>query len=201
MIEIREGRPADGDLVHSLVAQRGGHEVIGYSTMSALNRLWELISEYECRSVIEIGSFVGMSAIFFSDVTPVELVYCVDPFDMRHIGHPQRRNWPHGDQYTEFLHNTLPYVNIHHLKMTSEQAAKLDFQADLVYIDGDHSYQAVKHDIQAWAPHARKVLVGDDVNKGDVDLAVTELGIPHRDERLWWVAGEELEEWRAERLL
>lgn len=196
--------------VYSIMPQKGESEVYGFATMDTLNRLWWLVSEYECRSVIEVGSFLGMTAIYLSDMTPVELVYCVDLFDKPH---PRTQKWeagvtikhPGGDywknsQYKEFLRNTLPYVNIHHVKMPSLEAAELDIQADMVYIDANHTYDGCREDILAWAPHARKVICGDDnLNvKYGVTEAVTDLGIPNRDERIWWMAGEELETWKKQ---
>lgn len=186
------------DKIYSVRSQLGDHEAFGWATTETYNRLWWLIHEYDVRSVIEVGSFVGMTAVWLSDMTQVELVYCVDTFDKpnhhrepigRYLRHPGGEYWK-DSQYKEFLRNTLPYVNVHHLKMPSLEAAELDVSADLVYIDADHSYEAVKADIEAWRPHARKVICGDDNNRSKygVARAVEELGIPNRDERIWWDA-------------
>jgi len=37
-----------------------------------------------------------------------------------------------------------------------------DNSIDFLYLDADHSYEAVKNDIQKWLPKVRGTLVGDD---------------------------------------
>ena len=53
-------------------------------------------------------------------------------------------------------------------RMTTNEAARLfeDESLDAVFIDADHSYEAVKLDIQNWMPKVRKggILAGHDYN-------------------------------------
>lgn len=171
-------------LVHSLLFD--GRRVVGYSSESALYRLGSLVTEYGIRSVIEVGSYVGMSACFFAEMGLD--VICVDPFDGRGTINPVG---PHvvENQYAAFLVNTLPYPNIRHVRLTSTEAAAFPtLEADMIYLDADHTYESVRDDITAWRPHARRVLCGDD-NLDDrfgVTQAVREAGIPNRSERIWW---------------
>jgi predicted O-methyltransferase YrrM len=87
------------------------------------------------------------------------------------------------------------------LKMTSLEAAAqtVDESLDLVFIDANHSYSAVKDDIEAWLPKVRRggILSGHDYNNTDkygdyfkgVDRAVDErfpAAIIEPD-YVWWV--------------
>lgn len=150
-------------------------------------RLASLIREHQVTSVIEVGSFVGLSACFFAE--RVDDVVCVDTFDAVH----EPTFNPVGmhrvtDQYQEFLRNTLAYPNIRSIALPSLEAARLPLEADLVYIDAAHTFEAVVADIEAWTPHARKVICGDDNRdpRFGVTEAITSLGIPDSGERIWW---------------
>jgi predicted O-methyltransferase YrrM len=61
---------------------------------------------------------------------------------------------------------------------------------DLVFIDADHRYEAVRDDIQAWLPCIRPggILCGHDYHWPGVKRAVEEL-LPghHADETTWWI--------------
>ena len=43
-------------------------------------------------------------------------------------------------------------------------AALVPGPVDMVFIDGDHSYEAVRADIAAWRPLARRMLCGHDLH-------------------------------------
>lgn len=165
----------------------------GYLRPDVRERLSQLIADLQVESVIEVGSFVGQSAVWFAERVPD--VICVDVFDLEKgdkatMGH---KTWVYQEagydtHYETFLHNTLAYPNIRSIKLPSLAAARLPIAADLVFIDASHAYEDVAADIDAWRPKARKVLCGDD-NLGSqpgVVRAVTESGIPNREERLWW---------------
>ncbi len=172
-------------LVHT--ATHHGRTVVGYMSQQSRWRLDQLITDYKISSVIEVGSFVGMSACFFAE--RVDQVTCVDTFDA--VGSATFN--PVGvhiieNQYRTFLENTVAYPHIRSIVLPSLEAATLPLSADMVYIDADHTYNAVVADILAWKDHARKLICGDD--NGDkrfgVSQAINTLAIPDSGERIWW---------------
>lgn len=166
----------------------------GYLHVEVAARLMQLISDNDVHSVIEIGSFVGKSAVFFSEL--VDTVICIDPFELdkgQGTGTMSTKQWVYDQagwktQYEMFLANTLPHPNIRHLKMLSQEALNQTLEADLIYVDGSHHYADVVADIEGWRPRAKKVLCGDDNldERFRVTEAVADCGIPNREERCWW---------------
>lgn len=55
-------------------------------------------------------------------------------------------------------------------------SANVDFVPDMVFIDGDHSYEAVKRDIELWLPRLAPggLLCGHDITNQPVERAVRE---------------------------
>jgi len=105
------------------------------------------------RRIIEVGSWKGRSTIAFAENTS-GIVWAVDSWDGR-LQHDTEA--PINRQvFNEFLHNTEGLTNIWPVPMESTAAAKLmreaGMLADVVFIDGTHSYEAVKADILAWRP-------------------------------------------------
>jgi hypothetical protein len=122
---------------------------------------------------VEIGSWKGKSASY----CVVELMlrgmkydfHCVDPW----TGSEEHENLQiikEGKLFEEFMKNTL---TISHLitphKMTSEKASKKfeDNSVDVIFIDGDHSYEGVKTDLECWFPKIKSggVIAYDDYPK------------------------------------
>jgi predicted O-methyltransferase YrrM len=109
----------------------------------------------EAPVVVEVGSFVGKSAICLAAglayTNPAGRLYCVDPFDST----PQQMYLDRNDGsiYQRFLRNTAGYPNIISVPGLSIDIAResdIPSEIDMVFIDGDHTYQAVKNDILAW---------------------------------------------------
>jgi predicted O-methyltransferase YrrM len=103
------------------------------------------------KRVLEIGSFCGKSTICMAQVA--EGVTCIDPFDARATSET-------GDTLAEFNVNVDRYGLLHKVNAlrgpTSEVAPTLESDSfDLVFIDGDHSFEAVGLDIS----HAERLLV------------------------------------------
>lgn len=120
------------------------------------------------RTIIEIGSWTGLSMIEFAK--EFKHVTCVDPwaptegintkYDMREVE-------------KIFDRRAEKFNNVEKLKMTSEEAAAyLDFKVDSLqekktifgycYIDGCHTYDAVKKDLKLWKDRIKYAICGHD---------------------------------------
>ncbi|MDO8503210.1 MAG: class I SAM-dependent methyltransferase [bacterium] len=110
--------------------------------------------------VIEIGSWLGLSTVYFAKgcmTTQNGKVYAVDTF-MGNVGkkHLYRAPLKNGETiYNRFLKN-IKSVGLEDYivpcRMSSEQARKKlkDINARVVFIDACHEYEAVKNDILLW---------------------------------------------------
>lgn len=100
--------------------------------------------------IVEIGSYVGGSSIFLASAATGKngMLYCVDTWKNEAMSEGLR------DTYNEFTKNTKTYEKwIVPLRGESVEVAKnFDKEIDLLFIDGDHSYEAVKSDVEAWFP-------------------------------------------------
>lgn len=172
-----------------------GRRVVGWMHDEMRATLEMLIDRFEVKSVIEVGSFLGLSACFFAE--RVDEVHCIDVWEKNMMGSVMQAAMAqagavgeHMDSMHEvFLANTEAYPNIHSYKMDSLTAAEtLGLEADLIYLDGDHTYEGITADIQAWRPRAKKVLCGDDnIPKWPtVTEAAKEIGA-NIDQRVWWL--------------
>lgn len=159
-------------------------DVFGWLPEENVEVLERLIKKHNIKTVIEIGSFVGKSAVFFAE--RCQKVWTVDPF-IADNEFPYSK-FLKAPQLQEFKKNTSPYSNIKMLKMTSEKASKLDLTADLIYLDGSHEYEDVVNDIKWWKPKAKKVLCGDDYDEywPGVIKAVDEIKA-NTNQRLWYI--------------
>jgi len=97
----------------------------------------------------EIGSYVGASACFLLEGGKgrVARFYCVDTWKNDAMSEGPR------DTYADFFRNTHPYEGavVPLRGLSSQMRARVEGSLDLLLIDGDHSYEAVKADLASWA--------------------------------------------------
>lgn len=102
-------------------------------------------------TVVEIGAWKGRSTVaILGGCTGI--VFSVDP-------------WRGYDgSYGEYIHNTAPYTHLVIVKMPSLSAVQIfnGDPVDMVFIDGDHSYESIRDDIKAWLPKTSKLICGHD---------------------------------------
>jgi len=145
------------------------NKIEGWMTDTELNFLYELSKQYS--TIAEIGSWKGRS-------TNALLSGCkgkVTAID--HFQGSDERDKTHGqDTYEQFKENTKQFSNLKVLRMTSEEAAKQVGSFEMVFIDGEHTYEGVKKDIELWLPKTTKIICGHDYSDvwPDVKRAVEE---------------------------
>ena len=115
--------------------------------------LYEFASKLNDNSIIvEVGSYMGASSSFlaFGAQKSKSNLYCVDTWKNEGMTEGKR------DTYSEFKTNTQKFHNIVALRDKSENIGKnFDQIIDLLFLDGDHSYEAVKTDLNVWLPHTK----------------------------------------------
>lgn len=146
--------------------------------LRAGNRIYleKFIKEYNPHVVIEVGSCLGLSAMFMADrIANTSRLYAVDTFE----GSAEHSNIPYlPTLYQQFLSNVKHRGLTHKIipvKMASQDAAKtLDIKAQLIYIDAAHDYENVYTDIMAWYQHLDEssIICVDDYDWPGVNKAV-----------------------------
>jgi hypothetical protein len=159
-----------------------------------------LIQQWDVRTVVEIGTFLGSSAWWFAKQDQILSVICIDPFDakfsegfypswvrdLERIGIPN----PYFDLFIENMVELGVREKIHVYRMLSEEAARYVGNADLIYVDGNHSREGCRRDLELYLPKANCILCGDDYTDQfpGVRQAVQEL-LPdyQHEDRFWWI--------------
>jgi cephalosporin hydroxylase len=123
-----------------------------------------LLNEWNLLEVgVEVGVCQGFHAANILDLWPGQLI-CVDPW-AKIEGYEE--DYDHEANYREAHHRLSPYLDrVQMIRDTSLRAAALlhDESMDFVYLDANHSYEAVRDDLIAWWPKVKRggMLAGDD---------------------------------------
>ena len=140
---------------------------------------WLYLAAQEMDSIVEIGSWMGRSTdALLSGCKGT--VWAVDHFKgNKNEGDCFHRESTKWDISKIFLGNVGHYKNLKLLKMDSLEAAKRfeEKSIDMVFIDGEHTYEEVMADIKAWLPKTKKLICGHDYDNSDkgVKRAVDEI--------------------------
>jgi len=164
---------------------------------------WEVLTELltsRCHKLgVEIGVNQGRNIIYIAQRLPkLERIIGVDPYKAP-TGEPGNQK-----SYQTVLRELIkhPQIRLSIIKLSSIRAATLFANEifDFIFIDGDHTYKAVKADILAWLPKVktRGLLIGHDYNRHEkergwrVRQAVHEVldsnyNIQLEDDFVWWI--------------
>jgi len=170
----------------------------GWFPQENADQLERLIAEYQVKSVIEIGSFLGLSAVWFAH--RVDQVFCIDRWYEEQDWESENnlvatlRRWElPRDIFPLFRENVMRsgvWHKICPVRGHSRYVAGRVPSVDLVYIDGDHTREGAQSDIEIYQEKARRVICGDDYQRHPefgVIEAVDKL-MPGRQVsgRFWW---------------
>ena len=102
--------------------------------------------------MVEIGSFIGESTIIFAE--HFNQVIAIDPFQPDYHKEDPTSKFNFDEVYDEYMRRTSPFPNIKTLRLTSDSALDVlkDELFDFIYIDGIHTYEQVKIDIDNYLP-------------------------------------------------
>jgi hypothetical protein len=169
------------------VVYNNEHEISGWST--CYYGVWsKIINEYNYKNVAEVGIGYGLHAKNILKTTNVEKLYLIDPTKFypndgfaEDIMKCKSKNGDNFHELFELINKELnPWVDRYFwyrknsLDITKEEIP--DESLDSVFIDGDHSYDAVKNDLTFWWEKIKKggQMLGDDYWMLDVARAVDE---------------------------
>jgi hypothetical protein len=121
--------------------------------------------------IVEVGSFAGRSSSHWAaNSKPSVAIYCIDPFDYVIDGYSLAHiqgdaadvaGRPSGELFRE---HTRPWAS--RLTMVAERSppAVWTRSADVIFVDGDHSTEGVRRDLEFWCGHLtpRGRLLGHD---------------------------------------
>ena len=114
------------------------------------------------RTIVELGTFEGKTAVALARESPGN-VYTIDPFT------PGRLGICYGRVIANVARRRAKLRNLHFLRGFSHDVApRFEQPVDMIFIDANHSYEAVRRDWADWTP---KLTSGGVVAMHDVRLA------------------------------
>lgn len=132
------------------------HHIPTHMAMSEKDVLFNLACSLPSKAVaVEIGSYLGASSYFLATGLATHLyegvLYCVDTWNNDAMSHTHIKT----NIFDEFLKNTKDVSeNIIPIRSTSvDAAAAFTKPVDLIFFDGDHSYEGIHEDWNVWKRH------------------------------------------------
>jgi len=147
--------------------------------------------------VVEIGTDQGENAENMLKVLNINKLYCIDPY-LSYDLYLENRTKKTLNKAEKIAERKLKSKIIWIKKYSNDAVEDIPEKVDLVYIEGNHSYDYVKQDIENYWKVLKDggILAGHDITNdffgGDILLAVAEFCIknklkPYTSRTDWWI--------------
>ena len=133
-----------------------------FGFIDLLNTLRRELQHTNTAKLLEVGSYMGESTKMFASTGIFKYIDVIEPFQ----GHEEFNvefGYTWDEVRKEFNQNTKYFDNIHLYEDFSYNVYdKIDDDYDVIYIDANHDYDAVKQDIENLLPKTRHFIGGHD---------------------------------------
>lgn len=106
-------------------------------------------------TIVEIGSYLGASACFLAGGLQCSrrkgTVHCIDSWQNDAMSEGHRDTWEEFCRYTARFGDLI----VPHRGRSVDIAQQFSESTDVLFIDGDHSYEGCRSDVYAWLPKVR----------------------------------------------
>lgn len=155
------------------------HRMMPLSGDGSMDRYIELVKTLPDKSlIVEAGSYIGGSIVTLAAALLARghTIWSAESFTGNLDNTVDGWPLPTLKKYTQNTKTNLPFLNINIAQLPGQFAASMfeDESIDFVFVDGDHSTEAVLRDIEIWLPKVKKggILAGDDIGWDSVKKAV-----------------------------
>jgi len=128
------------------------HRIPTHMTMSEKEKLFQLTQELPTQPcIVEIGSYLGASSSFLAmglkQFSKGGILHCVDTWN-----NDAMDNIPQKDVYNEFVSNICELVDViqAHRGYSQDIAATCESSINMIFFDGNHSYEGTLRDWLSW---------------------------------------------------
>jgi len=122
-----------------------------------LNNLIKELGDVSDKTMIEIGSFIGESTVIFAE--HFKHVIAIDSFVPHYDKNDPTSNFNFDDVFEEFqnrIEQKKDKITVYKMYSCDAVSSLKDDKYDFVYIDGLHTYEGVKDDINNYLPLVKK---------------------------------------------
>ena len=115
---------------------------------------------------VELGVFKGTNAMRLISELNIKQLSLVDTWETPSYWKGEM-SFEQNYEFVKETYKAMKKVFIHRMDTVKASNIVADETLDFVYIDGDHSYEGCRRDIEAWYPKVKKggVIVGHDYYK------------------------------------
>ncbi len=124
----------------------GANTIFTHLTTQEKRKLFELAGKFDDGFALEIGSFVGASACFISaGMDKHSKLICIDTWENDAMSEGKRDTKKEFDDNTKSFETKIIKVQGYSTNV-KDQVLEITDKLDLLFIDGDHSYEGCKAD-------------------------------------------------------